>query len=343
MKSSILLTLLFVVACNNNSESSLNSKFADRPHVELVAEKISVDELLEPGFVVRTDDYLIYFGESGKNRDLFYVYTTDDLKFAYSFGSTGRASNEFLLTSPVYQLKGNNFLVLDSVGRKLFRYLLGEDQERLLEVIKMDLPMGQPIQEMVMLNDTTAIFSLTEESGSYLYSYDLSANRVIDKISMSEYFRGKLGQSYNPEMNSFSIGGTLNNSVYIAHTYLDEISKVRLDDDFSFGDDRFVFEDKNPNFKDMMIYNGYMRHDDGYLAVTRVGREPMKMSPLNPLRDFRFNIEIYDRDLTPIALLKPGQNILRFEIDIDRGYIYSWDVLNGFEHICRYKIDIKQL
>ena len=348
MKLFILLTCtvtIFLVSCTQRTESNYESDFPDSLIFTLKAECIEINELLEPGFAVKTDDYLVLFGESGHKRDLFYVYSLDDMKFLYSFGLNGRAKNEFLLTSPVYNLKNNKFLVLDNLTRKLFTYELHPHKEELKDTYKMNVEPGQPIQSMVRINDSIYIFNIIDGDGAVAYSYSLSDNKIIDDLRFDAHLKKLLGEKYNPTLNSFNMSGGFDQNIYVAHEYINELSRVYFDSEWKFTDSSSVLKRDNftpysyDNFSDNIMYNGNIIYDEGYVAALRIGRPQWKMNPIiNPFRKFDFDIELYDKNLSPVALLKFDQNIFRFELDIKRKYIYSWDMIDGFEHIHRYDI-----
>ncbi len=78
---SLICIAVMQIACGTMNSDSANEKFADAPTFELKAEKFKMDEFVNPGFLVKTDNYLIFFGESGAKRDLFHVYSIDEMKF----------------------------------------------------------------------------------------------------------------------------------------------------------------------------------------------------------------------------------------------------------------------
>lgn len=339
----LLLVQVLITGCGKDPD--VINRFSEDITYNLKAEKIEINEILEPGYSVKTDDYLIFFGESGKNRDLFYVYSLDNLEFLYSFGTNGNARNEFLLTCPAYYpLAGNKFYVTDPYKRNLFVYELNDNKETLVDIHNLEIPITQPLGIVSMLNDSILLFNLVNAEDSFLSSYNLKKSEVIDTVTFDLHLRSLLGNDYNPTINSFSLGDLTGRDVFVAHTYIDEITKLRLNDDYTFETNSVELHNdtKKPysgnSMSDALMYYGFLRHQSDYVAATRVCKGGLSMHPMNPLVSYDFDLEIYDTNLNPVALLKFDQNFLRFELDLERGYIYSWDVLKGFDAIHRYDI-----
>ncbi len=333
---SLICIAVMQVACGTMNSDSANEKFADAPTYELKAEKFKVDEFVNPGFLVKTDDYLIFFGESSTKRDLFHVYSIDEMKFLYSFGKNGRANNEFLLTSPIYNLQGNTFMVMDCISRKLFEFELTRQGEQLQNITKLDIPIGQPIQEAVMINDSICVFNLMSESESSLYTYNIDSNYVVDKLDLSEQLREQVNA--DTSLSGFTIGGVGDNDIYIAYCNMDHVSKVGFNSDYTLKKSEYKLQRREINSLDGdLMYYGFVRYDNQYTFAVRNCIKTKSM--LNPFLNSSFEVELYDRELQPLALLKfEEKNILRFEVDLEATYLWAWDIIDGFDYIYRYDV-----
>ncbi|MFI3264498.1 MAG: hypothetical protein SNG38_04245 [Rikenellaceae bacterium] len=120
---------------------------------------------------------------------------------------------------------------------------------------------------------------------------------------------------------------------------MDNISKVGLDSSYSFKKSDYNIEKSDiKTLSNGLMYYGHIRYDNHYVVATRTC---MKTNGIrNPFLNTSFDIELYDKEFQPLALLKlKDKNILKFEVDLDAGYLWAWDMTGGFDYIYRYDVN----
>ena len=136
MKFVLAIALCVCFSCSDNSSvRKMNDVFSD--DVKLVAEKMPVKEVLNPGNIVKLKDYLIVQNEYISGEDCFYVYSLDKMKFCFSFGRLGQADGEFIAPRIVQNNTGNSLSIFDSARDKIFVYDVSDTKPQLVNERKM--------------------------------------------------------------------------------------------------------------------------------------------------------------------------------------------------------------
>ncbi len=225
---------------------------------------------------------------------------------------------------------------MDCISRKLFEFELTRQGEQLQNITKLDVPIGQPIQEAVMINDSICVFNLMSDAESSIYTYNIDSNYAVDKFDLSEQLREQVNA--DTSLCGFTIGGVGDSDIYIAYCNMDHVSKIGFNSDYTLKKSEYKLQRREIHSLDgELMYYGFVRYDNQYIFAIRNCIKTKSI--LNPFLNSSFEVELYDRELQPLALLKfEEKNILRFEVDLKAGYLWAWDIIDGFDYIYRYDV-----
>jgi hypothetical protein len=330
-----------VLSCENDTSKHVFK--TDFPfEYSIIAEKIPIKEILRPVGICILDNYLIIQNDKINNSDCFYVYDAETLKFLFSFGQLGGAGNEYI--APMFTLKNskNNFSVFDQAKRILYNYHISDSTATLLSDKRIIDKDKFPIQEIYHINDSILVYLTVFNQ---LISYNLELNKMIDCIEFETGIKDRLNNNYNQSFDFFSFS-TAGNHIVTGHNFIDKLSTGILDNNYRFNFKSLSLKKECP-YIDTKLYENTMYYmfiesTDSYIFAQYVGRPFIELQPF-PInknkRDFHMLFEVYDWNMNKVALLRLSDNATRCSIDEKRKVLYTWDVLNDFDFIYKYKLD----
>ncbi|MDR0510958.1 MAG: TolB-like 6-bladed beta-propeller domain-containing protein [Rikenellaceae bacterium] len=341
-----IFSLCSVWSCSNSPiKGSVN--FVFDTILPLQGEAVNINEVLNPANITQSDDYIIIMTEpqQSSDRNLFYVYSKDDFHFLYSFGKSGRGPNEFYMPVIVEHGPANNFFVLDNISTKYHSFILTDTAAVIRDVINFKKEVPDLVQAIAYVNDSVILYETYGAHGSGLYSYNINSAITIDKLTFTSGFEKKTGPDYWSEMDTFHFDSK-DRQIVAAHRFIDELSVSSLNADYSFAQKDIILKNagfsphvgKDKNKK--ICYYIYTYIGNQNIFAERMGRPFEELLPWHIGRSFIFDIEMFDKELNPVALLKFDHDMLKFLVDEDNKFIYAWNPMENFDCIYKYHYDI---
>jgi|GEM_PF-1514679 hypothetical protein len=340
MKSSYISVMVLVLlsACSPFTEREVNDGFPISMRLE--PQKIKVNEILKPNFLVVLDDYLVIQHEYDYSQDCFFVYTRDKMEFCYSFGRLGKSgvNNEFIAPRLFQNNSENTLAVFDQFSRKINYYQINKKEFSLVRQQEVKDNSKQPLQEMSFVNDSIIIFTTFEYE---LCSYNLLTASFIDKYRFNLELENDLGHQkkafhFCNDERRIIVGFNLFNEI--------KIGKLNSDFTFSFDDKKVRNErlmERQEDFYDNILYYMFLSASKDYVYAQYMGVPFLDLQPI-PLnfkpRNFNWLLEVYDWNKNKVAIIDFDQNLLRCIIDEQKRCIYAWDPLEDFEYLYIYDL-----
>jgi hypothetical protein len=347
MKHFIIIAVFLSYACQqDNSKRILKENI---PVIQLKCEKIKINEIIKPVSMVILNNYLIIQNERNAKTDCFYVYNfSGSVKFCFSFGTWGNGPGEFIAPRLIQNNKNNQLAVYDSASDIISIFTISDDTEVFIDKKQIETNRYYPIQEISYVNDSILLFSIECKDYNRLYCYNLRTDQLLDSLEYKSYFKDKLKERYNPLLDTYHFDN-YNNEVVIANRFIDAISCDTLTENFRFRHPNKVLNASNftpfsqKQLHENNLFYSYVSITSNYIFAQRLGL-PFKVLQPFPLnmagRNFKFVIEVFDKELNPVAVLEPDKDILRCLIDEKQKCIYTWDPLNDFDQILKYKYEL---
>ena len=346
MKFVLAIALCVCFSCSDNSSiRKMNDVFSD--DVKLVAEKMPVKEVLNPGNIVKLKDYLIVQNEYISGEDCFYVYSLVKMKFCFSFGRLGQADGEFIAPRIVQNNTGNSLSIFDSARDKIFVYDVSDTKPQLVNERKM-IDIQYPTQEISYVNDSIILFQTIGPIGNKLYSYNLNTNFILDTLEFDSGLKDVMDSKYNPNFDFYNLTN-VGRKFVVGFNYINEFKVGELDDDYKFQVHEgakltnYGLAPTNPD----KLYKNYFYYmfpsaTSELLFLPYLGQEATVLQPF-PInlkgRHFDFYIEVYDWSLNPVARLKFDNDLIKLCVDEERHKIYTWNPVEDFDNILVYSIE----
>jgi hypothetical protein len=311
------------------------------PVQELRASKIAIKEVLKPVDMAILDDYIIFQNEYINGEDCFYVYSSDKMKFCYSFGRLGQGPGEFIAPRIVQNSFGNIISIYDSAFGKMVNFSIsGQNAERMNEKKIIFTP--YPVQNISYVNDTTILYFIQTNTYSNLYSHNLISNNIIDTLSFDTKIREKMGQNYN-QMFDFFCFSNYERKYVITFNFMDEVIIGLLDEEGKFTKIDHAFKDVtfNSQIVENVFHYMFPIATENFVYTQYYGRLFYYMQPF-PFnmkgRNFDFLIEVYDWEKNSIRILHLESEILRFYINRKTNKLYAWNLLEDFDYLLEYEL-----
>lgn len=329
------------MSCSNlDRHHSKEILFETQEVMEL--QKVSIDEVLRPVDMILTDDYYVIQNDIMDNMDMFFVYDRESLRFLYSFMQRGLGPDETLAPALVQNSINNQIMIIDQANGRLLTFMLaGAGVSKVSEDL-IERQDKSPLQEVYLCGDSVLIYNTIENE---IQTYSLKTHQIIDSFSFRNNLKSDLGQDYNKNYDSFHFS-VLGNRIGVAFRYIDKLSVGQLTEDF-----RIVMEEPSfmvgkkidtRRFKQIIYYPYIELTENGFMAQF-AGYELLKMQPF-PLnmgkREFKFDIEVYDKTGEPRKILKMEEDILRCKYDAKNHRLFTWNPLEDFDSILFYNIVI---
>lgn len=190
----LILFLLIFSSCGNNTD--VEKSFANK--IDLIAEHIAIDELLNINNLVKTEDYIVLQNTTNSGQDIYYVYSCPELDFLYSFGANGRGPEEYLMPSVIKNTKGNNIGFRDHATDIVAFYELSDTEA----VLKSSREFSSPdydrfFWEINMMDDSLFLIKHQGYQRGLRELWNIESNRMVYSIANSfPKLPRKLGKNY---------------------------------------------------------------------------------------------------------------------------------------------------
>jgi len=346
MKYVLAIVLCICFSCSDNSsERKMNDVFSE--DISLVADKLPINEVINPVSIVKLKDFLVVQNEYISGEDCFYVYSLDKMKFCFSFGRLGQADGEFIAPMIVQNNTGNTLSIFDSSPDKIFMYDVSDTSTHLIKERKV-MDDIYPTQEISYVNDSIVLFQTMGPFSSKLYSYNLNTNNILDTLEFDSGLKEVMDSKYNSNFDFYNLT-SVGRKFVVGFNYINEFKVGELDDDYKFQVHEGVkltnygLAPTNPD----KLYKNYFYYmfpsaTSELLFLPYLGQEATVLQPF-PInlkgRHFDFYIEVYDWSLNPIARLKFDNDLIKLCIDEERHKIYTWNPVEDFDNILVYSIE----
>lgn len=343
MQKNIIIStfLLLAFSCSTNNSERFSKAFPET--IKLTAEKVKINEVINPVLILLLDDYLVVQNEYHFNMDCFFVYSLDTFDFLFSFGRLGQGPGEYIAPRLVQNSQGNILSVFDQASRRIDNFQITDTKPILLNEMRIKDARREPFQELSWLNDSIIILLSHDYA---LLSYNINKNQFIDTLRFNTDIRSKLGAGHTSFLESFHFGN-YNNQIVVGHNFIDKLSIG------SIYNGKFTFNNKNltsVNVSSTVLNNRvhylFVAGTSNYIFAQYYGLPFRQMQPF-PVnigrRNLNFYIEVYDWNLSPVALLKFDNAMLRFAVDEKRKKILTWNPLEDFDYLLVYRYNFQAL
>ncbi|MCY4778305.1 BF3164 family lipoprotein [Sphingobacterium sp. UT-1RO-CII-1] len=335
----ILFIAIFTHSCNN-PDKRIQKDFPE--HIKLTATKKIINEIIKPVNLVIHNDYLIIQSETMPERPCFFVYSLSTLDFLYSFGEVGESENEFLSPTIFRNQDRKLFSIFDQRRRDFKSYEISATGASLRSRTRLEEPTQFPIQEASFINDSIFMYLTVDNN---IVSYNMNSATIIDSLRFDTGIEDDLDTKYNQSLDFFHFSNS-HNKIVTAHNFIDHISLNRCSDDGKFEnkvtDIKNKVTDINSQLRKNIYQYPYIYSTSELILAQFSGYKFQQLQPF-PInlgkRHFDFQMEVYDWNLNPRAILEFDNNILRCEIDEKSKKIITWDPLEDFEHLLVYTYD----
>lgn len=338
----LMATVMIFVSCNVEKDRILDKKFPIEK--ELKSKRLSIDETLNPGDFRIVGDFFVFQNEYISGEDCFYVFDRD-MKFCYSFGRLGNGPQEFIGPRIIHgKQKENQFYIFDPAYGKLFEYNLRKDNPVFVSELKVEIG-PFPSQHTSIINDSILVYVEMNNEHYGLFSYNYNQHETIDSLIFQTPFKELLGNKYNSSYDGFGCS-TNGNKFVLTFNYIDEIKIGEIDSVGRFVIDK-TFEEGtfnssySPKKSDNLTYYIFPEMSDRHIYAPYYGLQSLYLMPFpfNPYgRSFKFLIEVYDLNKSPIARLSLDSDLLRIVVDEKNGKLYTWNILKDFDYLLEYDI-----
>lgn len=332
--SIIFIILLFHFGSCTPSDKK-ESKYNDSvssiiPEVQ----EFDINEIIKPIDIAIGDRYICILHDVDGNDDQIFVYNADNLKFKYKFAKKGTGPQETLALDMVKTFRGDTLDLIDQATYKRLTYILEESGPHYIDETYLAIPSVGPLQETYWINDSILIFNTL---GNEIITYNTLSEKVISSVNLLTLITG-IDDKTKKNNGSFHFSCN-NNDIYVGLRNYNEIFKCSLDSTFTL-DKRYIkplkeIEDIENNFNDYQYY-AFVSSDGKYVLAQYYGRKlkDMQLFPRNlngP--NLKYDLELFDKDLTPIARYKIDADIRRAFLDGKHNRIYYWDAFEDFDKL----------
>lgn len=329
--------LCFIISgCSKTKDRVINDIFPNK--ITLTPKFYEVDEILRPVDMVILDDYLIIQNDIMPNQDCFFVYTLDSLHFLYSFARNGHGPEEFIAPALIQNDKENFLSVFDQASFKLIKYRLSSDSVSIVGKNKILVGDKRPWQEIYYRNDSILIFSTLDNE---IQTYDIKKHAILDRFYFTSNLKDLMSNKYNKSFENFHFSYS-DEQIVVGFNFKNKLVWGTVDEEgkITMEEEKLNFEyELNKSLFDNRYYYMYTTLNPIFLFAQYVGYNFRDLQPF-PLntggRKFDMLLEIYDRNQKPIALLDLQHDILRCKIDERNSKIYTWNMLEDFNHLIVY-------
>lgn len=311
-KLTAILLFLSLHSCKEKKSTDINaSLFVNQE--ELAAKSVKIGQDLTPIDIICTSNFLLVQDVNSNDQDWFYCFDLKSRELLYTLFPKGTEHNEFIAPAIVQNPKGDTIKIIDQFSFKICDYALTKDSAYCITSDKLNTENNGPLQEMYLHNDSILLFY---DLDNRIITYNLDKKNTIDEFSFSSDLEEKLGSNYNPVYDSFHIGyygGMVAVGFHFANKlirgYIDANNHIIMDSDHV---DIDISSPKN--VMDNNIYYTYIDIDKYVIYTQYAGfqYEEFGIALSNNGKDYRSPLfEVYDKNLSPIALYRPDKRFLR--------------------------------
>lgn len=337
----IILSIAFFGFSCNNQDKRIKKEFPQ--HIKLTANKKKINEIIKPVNLVIHEDYLIVQNETMPDRPCFFVYSLNSLDFLYSFGEVGESDNDFLSPTIFKNKDKEIFSIFDQRIRDFKSYKISATGASLRNRAKLEEPTKFPIQEATFINDSIFIYLTVDNN---IVSYNINTATIVDSLKFDTGIEDDLDTKYNQSLDFFHFSNS-HNKIVTAHNFINHISLNQCSDNGKFENKVTDIKNKVTNINSQLrknIYHyPYIYSTSDLILAQFSGYKFQQLQPF-PInlgkRHFDFQMEVYDWNLNPKAILEFDNNILRCEIDEKTKRIITWDPLEDFDHFLVYTYNL---
>lgn len=291
---------------------------------KLVSEKIFIDTLLSPSFIMIKGSNL--FVSSIKTEDMLHVYSLPDLKFLYSTGRKGNGPDEFASFPMFCRSSSNHIYIWGYTPTRIKKFSINTSGNMVL-ADEISLSHYESFNQMHIIKDSSLVYSAIPSMFS-IKKYNLFDGSIENEI--------KIEEDDHKESFFYSNRGFVaaNDSVLIyAYVYKNQIDIHNIAD---FKLRKSIMGDWT---KKRIIVGDFENNDKYYLSVVAGGKYFYALCiNNNSLDEQKYDLEVYDYDGN--SIIKYTFDIVPFLFDVDEknGYIYGFNYDNE-DYFLRFKID----
>lgn len=322
---SIYISLIVIVWILNACSKPRVNRTIFPESKELLAEKISVNEVFSPDFVTKSGDHFII--SSSKSDTTLFLYETPSLTFKNATGSKGGGPNE-IQTFPMFcHTMDNDYLYIKGYSPMSIRKIKIEAESDFSFIDEYQLDKYDEYNFMNIINDSLLIYYNGNELA--ITKYDLKNNIELNKIKLKREDHGESFFYSNRGLISAN-----DSFVIFPYTYKNQIDIYAVDD-FKLikriEDGEKYAKVEVSNFENITYHYINVYAGKKYFYVIYVGHKE------GDDNFFDRTMEVYDYEGNPI--IEYTFDIIPFYLAVDEqnGYIYATNS-NYEDYLLRYKL-----
>lgn len=298
------------------------------------AQEFDITEIIKPIDIAIGEKFICILHDVDRNDDQIFVYDADNLKFKYKFAKKGTGPQETIALDMVKTFRGDTLDLIDQATHKRLTYLLDESGPHYINETYLAIPSVGPLQETYWVNDSILIFNTL---GNEIMTYNVLSEKVISSINLLSLISEIDGKTQN-NYGSFHFSCS-NHDIYVGLRNYNKVFKCYLDSTFTLDKQYIKPLNKNEeieNNSDNYQYYAFVSSDGKYVLAQYYGRKLKDMQPF-PINlngpNLNYDLELFDKDLSPIARYKIDTNIRRAFLDGKHNRIYYWDAFEDFDKL----------
>lgn len=326
-------------SCNYNHGTNYVTNEFDSIR-SIAPKKTHINEVIQPEDIIITDNYVIIQNAFYNEQNLFYVYSSDSLRFLYSFQKRGTGPTEIIAPSLIQNTTNNTIAIIDHSSFKILYYKLNNKKAELCKEDKLIVNTRQPLQEVYFCNDSILLYSTIDNK---IQTYNLNSKKIIDSFSFKSNIKALMGNKYNISFDSFHLGYT-NGIINVGFHYINNLVRGTVTSDYTIQiRDSIINIPKplNEDIYDNIWYYMYvsMTNDYSFAQFSGYPSRIFQPFPINSgERQFKSSLEVYTHFGKKICLIPINENVLRCKFDEKHKRIFTWNPLEDFDYFITYNL-----
>lgn len=336
-----MLLFVFLGSCNKDIKDRKVNFIEIKYSIE--SEKIEIQEVFQPIDMLILDDYILFQNQYMDKGDCFFVYSSKNYEFLYSFGKKGIGPEEFISPKFIDNSFGNTLSLVDNGKLVLKDYDLNTKNAILKKESKIN-ELRFPIQDMSFIDDSLSFILYYTNEDVFLYSYNYLNNKVIDTLSFDTGLKELIDGEFNSALNDFNFCNRGRKFV-VNFLFLNKLISGEVDECGKFINKKYphLKSDFIPSktLYDNINYYNYPQMSNNFIYAQYYGYNFRNLAP-PPFnlkgRNYNYLMEVYNLDLQPIALLDFDHESYRFYINKEGDKMFFWDPLKDFDNLLIFNV-----
>ena len=289
----------------------------------LIAEKIEVNEIFKPSFILLKNNTLIF--SAYRSPEMLYFYSLPDLKHLYSIGQKGNGPEDFFLFPMFCKSFADDVYIWGYKPTQIKQFSITQSGELIFKK-NIDLALYESFNQMHIMRDSLLIYSAIPSEFS-IKKYNIHTNTIEGKIDIKK--------DDHTESFFYSNRGYVavnDSSIIYTYVYKNQIDIYNLDDL------KLRKRINGVDNKERIIVGDFENNINHYVSVLAGKKYFYALySGSKPSNENDYVMEVFNYDGEPVVRYLFDIVPFLFEVDEENGYIYGYN--SSYEdYLLRYKL-----